>query len=45
MQKQLSPNLRCKCKKSVACAYEVRRWYTVDQIRDFVRKQGGSRDE
>ena len=26
--------------QNVACAYEVRRWYPVDQIKEFIRERG-----
>ena len=26
--------------QNVACAYEVRRWYAVDQIKEFIRERG-----
>jgi nucleotide-binding universal stress UspA family protein len=29
--------------KNIACAYEVRRWYPVDQIKDFIREHGVER--
>src|ERR1700684_533829 len=26
--------------KNLACAYEVRRWYPVDEIKDFIQEHG-----